>query len=172
MTVELRDLRRVVEVALRDCGFEGARNSWQYSGSDMRWLVGYEKPPWFTALHVQVGADIDAPPLDAPRIKGVDSAQLRPPPGPLRANDCVISVPVENFVGLDRYDLATSLYLRSGLDLATRRRNINDGFAALHEYLCLHGSRALVSAALDRGDFRGGFVRRDVRQLLSRRPTV
>lgn len=153
------ELRKAYSRALREVGFTGRGSVWRYLGHDLQWTCQISVSNWGRQVSLDIGLD--------PQIHEVLS----------RADDSPIVMYLETFAGLDdaleavgtdRIEVSRAGRLDSDLGVDEREVVIVKAAAAVHSYVQARGDLDSVRFAFRRGEFRTGFIRKDVREAFAR----
>lgn len=143
------DIKSWAAAALRECGLSGRGSVWRLRRPEVQWVVHLDQLPFGERLGVDIGLDLQT-----------ESTPRRP-------TDCGILLHLENLPFARDLWVARALDIDSDLDEDQRRTDIVDAVHALGEYVVARGTYEDVRHSFLRGEFDSGFIRRDVRELLS-----
>lgn len=147
---DLSAIRKWIAATAEASGLTGRASVWRLVGPEVQWVMRIDRPPYGQRLAIDVGLDLQT-----------DTEPKEP-------QDCPIMIGLENLAVADEFWLNRALDLSSNLSDDERRRDIEGAVRALANYMSERTTLESVRAAYARGEFRAGFVHKDVRSILER----
>ncbi len=146
--IDARDIETWAGAALQECGFSGRGSVWRFRRPEVQWVVRVDRLPFGARFGVDVGLEL-----------GAKAAPRRP-------TDCGIVLYLENLPFAKELWVARTFDLDSDIDDGQRRMEVMESLRALGDYVAARSTFDEVRNSFRRGEFRSGFVRKDVRELL------
>lgn len=135
--------------SLRAGGLRGRGRVWRLKGQEVQWVVRIDEPPRHNHLAVDVGLDLQS---------------VTTPSSP---NYCPIYLALEHMPFAGDSAIVEAMDFDSRVLPKWRKREIEDVTGALTSYMAERMTLSAVRAAYRNGEFKAGFIHKDVRGVLA-----